>query len=169
MCVYLPVLMHNQGFSAAKIGFTVSIPPFVMAFFLIFTGRLADVLKKNMMVLVGGSFAAITYLCIPFANGLTAIIFIVILGGAAGAFSQPALSALLLESSPDGKAGRAIGLFNTAMGLGFSVSPIVNGILLQFAGLGSIFVIAGIVGLMSSAYFSACSDSIVARTADYKY
>lgn len=169
VCIYLPVLMHNQGFTASNIGFAVSIPPFVMAFFLLFTGRLADILKKNTMVFTGGAVAAASYLSIPFAYDLPSIILIIIIGGAAGAFSQPALAALLLESAPDGQTGRTIGLFNTVMGLGFSVSPIINGLLLKFAGIGSIFIIAGITGLLSSMYFADCTENLVGDAADYKY
>ena len=165
ICMYLPLFMHAEGFSAPHIGFIVGIPPLVMASFLIFTGRLADVFRKHMMIFVGGTAASLAYLCLPLASDMVSVVTVITVSGIAGAVSQPAGSALLLESSPDGRTGRTVCLFNTVMGLGFSVSPLVNSILFKLLGAGNIFVISGLLGLASSIYFILSSGQVAGDAA----
>ncbi|MCD8554762.1 MFS transporter [Seleniivibrio sp.] len=165
ICMYLPLFMHAEGFSASHIGFAVGIPPLIMASFLIFTGRLSDVFRKHNMIFAGGAAASLAYLCLPLASDMASILVVITVSGIAGAVSQPAGSALLLESSPEGRTGRTVCLFNAVMGLGFSVSPLVNGILFKLLGAGNIFVISGLLGLASSIYFILSSGQVAGDAA----
>lgn len=153
LCVYLPVYMNNAGFSATHIGIAVGLPSFIMAVILTKTGILADKYNKQSIVFWGGVISSFNFIMIPFSKDIFVISLIIILYGLGSAISQPACLSILIENSKGKNQGYIYGIFNTTMGTGFSLSPFMNCFLTDYFGINTIFYTAGILGLISSAYF----------------
>jgi EmrB/QacA subfamily drug resistance transporter len=111
-------------------------------------GRLADLLGRRALFLLGvGAFTLLSLAC-ALAPDLPSLLVARGLQGAAAAAMIPASLALLLhDTAPEGR-GRAIGLWSAAGALAAAVGPSVGGVLVDAFGWRSLFVINVPVGLL---------------------
>jgi MFS transporter, DHA1 family, multidrug resistance protein len=61
---------------------------------------------------------------------------------------NPTLSALVVRSAPDDRAGAALGLNSSASSIGFAIGPMLGAVLMTKTSFGGVFVIAGLGSLL---------------------
>lgn len=110
-------------------------------------GLLSDRIGRR-RVIVGGIFAfALGMFCVGVAQGLPLLLVGCLLFGAAGVSTFPIGAALLGDVTTPGQRALAFGLYTTAMGVGFTIGPLVGGQLAERAGTGVAFIVGAIIAL----------------------
>jgi EmrB/QacA subfamily drug resistance transporter len=111
-------------------------------------GRLADVLGRRRVFLIGVGLFTLASLASALAPSLAALVAARFVQGAAAALTLPAgLGIVLSESPPDRRAG-AIGVWAAATATAAVIGPTVGGLLVEAAGWRAIFLINLPVGTL---------------------
>jgi EmrB/QacA subfamily drug resistance transporter len=132
--VALPVLTREFGASLVLaqwvvLGYLVCVTGLLLP-----AGRLADILGRKEVFLVGFVlFAAGAALC-GVAPALHWLIGARLLQGIGGALVQANSGALIAQAFPTGERGRALGLNGAAISLGLITGPVVGGLITAYAG-----------------------------------
>ncbi|TGU74627.1 MFS transporter [Geomonas terrae] len=162
---FLPILLNARlGLTGTQTGLVLASSTLVITTLLRPVGRLSDCHSRKSLVLLGGISVSLLYFLIPVAQGFQQVL---VLGGGIGlcsVLSQPASTALLLEQGERHGTGLAVGVFNSALNLGFLVGPLFGGWLQSRFGLTSVFYAAGWIGLAAAGLFAA--SALVRERAD---
>lgn len=147
---FLPVYAEELGASGIWIGLIFGINPLVSAVFTLFLGSLSDRMDKRKLMLVGLA----GYFCVSFALMLSRqpihLFFARVMQGMFGAAVMPISRAYAGELVPRGKEGSTMGMFNLAFVGGFSMGPVVGGLLWDYLGRSAPFL--GMAGLTALAW-----------------
>lgn len=115
-------------------------------------GRIADRADKRLVVLPLMLFCACGTTVFAIAPTLTvALVSALIFGSGYGALNATLL-ALTVEVVRPQERGAALSVFNASVDLGLAVGSISLGLVADFYGYGSVFVVAGLVGLIGLVY-----------------
>jgi MFS transporter, DHA1 family, tetracycline resistance protein len=115
-------------------------------------GRLSERTGRAAPIIVGSIAYGICILGIGFLD-ITAIWFVMIIGGVFGAFMFSPSAALTGDIAPADKRGAAMGGFNFFGSLGFVVGPFVGGLIADTFGFGASFAFAGIAEIVIALIF----------------
>ncbi|QDQ09673.1 MFS transporter [Streptomyces spectabilis] len=127
--------------SVADLTWVISLYAVVFASFLAPAGRLADVLGRRRLYMVGvGLFTATSLLC-AVAPGLPVLLLARALQGLGAAAMVPASLALLLADVAPQRRAAAIGLWSAAASAAAAAGPSLGGILIDSVGWRSVFFI----------------------------
>jgi len=104
-------------------------------------GRLGDILGKRTTFLSGVvGFAGASALC-GAATSAEVLIAGRVLQGLSACLMQPASSALVIETFPEGQRGRAMGIYIGVSMSFFAIGPVLGGVLSEYAGWRWVFFI----------------------------
>ncbi|MFJ9721151.1 MFS transporter [Streptomyces sp. NPDC101209] len=135
--------MHGSfpGASVTDLTWVISLYAIVFASFLAPAGRLADVLGRRRLYVVGmGLFTATSLLC-AVAPGLPVLLLARALQGLGAAAMIPASLALVLADVAPQRRAAAIGLWSAAASAAAAAGPSLGGILIDTVGWRSVFFI----------------------------
>ena len=147
---FLPLLAHHRHLSSSQVGIVLSINILLIAMLQRVCGRAADRMNPVSMMIAGIFTSGVVVACVPLAYGFWPIFFINVLMGAANGVATP--GGLVIS----GHLGRRLGmgtimsLNDSAWSLGFLVSPILSGLILDGLGMPSVFYIGGLLILAGS-------------------
>lgn len=150
--VFLPVIVSIM-FKPSQIGFLISISILTMAFLQRYFGKMADRYRKSYLIVFGLTIVALSMLTIPFLHGFTSLLVVSILVGIGGSISIPSATAIVAIAGREVGQGSAMGAFNTAMSVGMITAPMVSGIVMDFIGINYVFILSGIICLISALVF----------------
>jgi len=145
---FLPILAMKIDLSSSQVGIILTMNIFLIAFLQRISGRLADRINPKHLIIAGTFASGITVLGIPFVNGFTPILILNILMGMANGLSLP--GGLVIT----GRLGQTMGmasimsLNDAAWGLGFIVSPILSGLILDWIGVSYVFIVGSLLILL---------------------
>ncbi len=128
---FLPILAMTINLSSSQVGIILTMNIFLIAFLQRISGRLADRINPKHLIIAGTFACGITVLGMPFAHGFIPILILNILMGMANGLSLP--GGLVIT----GRLGQTMGMASimsindAAWGLGFIVSPILSGLILD--------------------------------------
>ncbi|QAR33289.1 MFS transporter [Geovibrio thiophilus] len=151
--VFLPIYLSGLSVSVKGIGLALSLSALLTAVFLPFTGRLADYFHKEILIVCGGLAVSSLLIATVLLNSYVYILAVLLFSGIFSAVSQPACLAFLMEQSESAVHGSILGHFNMFMGLGFACSPVFSSILFKYAGIKSVFIFSGLMGIVSTIVF----------------
>jgi predicted MFS family arabinose efflux permease len=146
LLTFLPVyLARDMGYSAFLIGaclFALQAAGFVAA---PIAGHLSDKIGRRQIIISSMSMTAVIILCMAFAGGTIWFVVLIALLGFFLFAVRAVLQAWLLDATPAGMGGSAIGMLFGTQALGQALGPVIAGI------------IADHYGIMAAFYFLAAT------------
>jgi EmrB/QacA subfamily drug resistance transporter len=160
--VALPSIRGGLGFSTTGLQWVVNAYTLTFAGLLMLGGRLADLLGRRRVFLVGTAMFALCSLACALATSRGLLIGARAVQGLAGAVTSPATLAIITSTLPEGpERNRGLGLWGAMGALGASSGALLGGILTQTLGwqaifavnvpLGAFIVVLGLVAIPSIA------------------
>jgi len=139
--VALPPIGAEFGMDAVLLGWVVTAHLLAMAVFMVPLGRAADIWgRKRFFTLGMATFTIFSLFCAFTSTGSLLILFRFFQGVGSSMIFGTAV-ALLTSVFPPGERGRALGINVTAVYLGLSLGPFLGGVLTQYLGWRSIFLV----------------------------
>ena len=150
--VALPSIQADLGFTQTSLQWVVSAYAIMFGGVLLLGGRLADLLGRRRLFLLGlAVFSAASLLC-GLAWSEASLIAFRALQGLGGALLAPAALSLLMTTFADGRErNKALGIYGAASGSGAAVGVLVGGLLTSYLSWPWIFFINVPVGLAAIA------------------
>jgi len=137
----LPSISNSFGITAATASWIVTGYSIVFAISSITYSRLADFLPIRRLVVIGLLSLGLSAVAGLFAQSFLPLLIIRILQ-ASGAGAIPALSLVLISRYiPIERRGRAMAAIMSAASLGLGLGPVTGGLLVEYAGWHSLFVV----------------------------
>lgn len=145
----VPALSEQLRPSGTQLLWIMDIYGFVLAALLIPVGRLGDRIGRRRLLMAGATLFAIASLAAAFSTSTEWLILSRAVMGVGGATLMPSTLALIRTTfTDDQQRARAIGLWTAAFAAGGALGPVVAGVLLEFFGWGSVFIINAPVVLL---------------------
>jgi EmrB/QacA subfamily drug resistance transporter len=147
--IALPTIGHEFAMDAVSLSWVSTAYLLASAVFLVPMGRLADIHGRKLVFTTGLSiFTFASFLLILSPSPLVLIVLRVVQGmGSAMIFGTGV--AILTSIFPPGERGRALGIYTTAVYVGLSVGPFLGGLMTQYIGWRSIFLINVPLGILT--------------------
>ena len=112
-------------------------------------GYFSDRYGKKIFLLIGTFFYGFFTILYPFANSVIHLIVLRILNGISSSLINPVAGAYVATVAPKEKLGKYMGLFNSALPLGFSLGPLVGGVIAKWYGIETPFYFCGALSFLS--------------------
>jgi len=152
--VFLPVIAAVQyRFSTTLIGLIIAIEVLSMGISQGYFGRIADRFRKSYLIVSGTLLVSVATLALPFVDNLIIIALLALALGIGNAIAISAATAVVAIDGRELGQGAVMGAFNTVVSIGIVIPPLIFGALLVVYGVDAIFIIAGIVSLLTLAPF----------------
>jgi MFS family permease len=135
----LPAMTNSLHLGAAEVEWVVNAYLLAAAVFIILGGEAADRFGARQSSTVGIGVFALASLLIAVAPDGIVVIGARALQGVGGAFAVAGTLAAVSEAAPDTKRAQAISAWTGFLMLGFSIGPLVGGVMTHFAGWRSNF------------------------------
>jgi EmrB/QacA subfamily drug resistance transporter len=136
-----PKIAVDLGLSPTGVAWIANAYMVALAAAMAIGGRLGDIFGKRSMFLTGiVGFAGASALC-GMATSYELLIVGRVLQGLSACLMQPASSALVIETFPQGERGRAMGVYIGVSMSFFAIGPVLGGLLAEYAGWRWVFFI----------------------------
>ncbi len=140
--VALPTIQRELGMAAAQLQWIVTGYALTFGSLLLVGGRLADLLGRRRLLVIGLVLFAVASLACGLAQWPIMLIAARIVQGAAGALVSPAALSLLTTVNPEGPArNRALATWQATTAAGATTGIIAGGLLTQFLGWRAVFLV----------------------------
>jgi len=152
---YIPIYAEERlSSTGSELGWLVAIGTIVMGFLQLGTGWIADRYSKIKLVFLGQISSTLFYFIIPLTGSFAELFIVRLVMSIGGALTLPAIAAMTTQVGKKHGMASAHSLFNMGMTLGYSLSPVLLGWLVDNGlGLNWVFNISAIVGLTGVAVF----------------
>lgn len=145
----LPSIGDEYVIDSSTLQWTMTAYSIAFAGFLLFGGRIADVLGRKKVFAAGVALFAVASLGAALAPTVGVLIAARAMQGIGAALSGPASLALLTQIFPEGpQRNRALAVYAATGGSSFSVGLVVGGALADFLGWRSVFAFSVIAGTL---------------------
>jgi MFS family permease len=155
--VFLPLYIVHSGLNESQAGILLSANILVSALFQRKFGAVADRSDPFILVLAGSLMYGLGIAFIPFFKDFLELLLLSFLMGMGSALSVSAAMAVIAREGRKYGMGSVMGVFDSAMGIGFILGPITLGIVFDAMGTLSGFVTAGLINFAGSAIFFGAS------------
>ncbi|MDD4875658.1 MAG: MFS transporter [Dehalococcoidales bacterium] len=145
----LPLYSESLGATGLWIGIIFAGYSASRAIVMPFAGRLSDRFGKKLFLCIGLIGYAIISPGYVLANSALQLTFVRLIQGAAGGMIIPIAMAYVGDLSPEGEEGKWMGYANAAFFGGFSIGPLMGGLLNDSWGMDSAFYIMGVLNLLA--------------------
>ena len=149
---FLPLLaVSTMGMSITSIGSVLSIFMLTGGFAQGLLGPLADRLNKKRLIIIGSITAPIFVLFLPYMPAGGMLLAMLLPMALFGAVARAAVTALNVElGNQYSGMGSVMGISRSVMSLGMVIGPLVFGYTMDHFGIGSVFQIGAIVGILAN-------------------
>ena len=145
----LPSIGNEFHADAISLGWVISSFLLSSAIFLLPFGKLGDIIGRKKVFFTGILLYTISTFLIIFSWNIVSLIIFRILQGFSGAMIFGTSLAIISSVFKEGERGRAMGINITATYFGLSSGPVFGGLLTQYFGWRSIFIVLLPFGLVS--------------------
>jgi len=160
--IALSSIIARFGMSLDKAAWIMNGYTMTVAMLLVFMGRLADLIGKYRLYMLGLLVFLASSLMCALSTGPTMLIVFRVMQGIGGAMSIPASMGLARAAAPEGKVGAAMGIWSAAGALAIAAGPALGGVLTEWAGWRAVFYInlpvIGIASLLMLRLFKGYKD-----------
>jgi EmrB/QacA subfamily drug resistance transporter len=160
--IALPSMSKDLDMNAVTMSWVAMSFLLASAVFLVPLGKLADIIGRVRVYILGNLIVAAASLFCALSNDSATLIVFRVIQGIGSAMMFGTNMAIITSVFPPNQRGKAIGINVTAVYLGLSVAPVLGGILTQSLGWQSIFYVTIPFGL-----FVAIAAALVIKT-DWK-
>ena len=145
----MPSIMNELNISGAGVGYLTAAFAFTQLIFSPFTGRAADKFGRKIIIVIGLFIFAFSELLFGLGKTIEVLFLSRMLGGLAGAFIMPAVTAFIVDITTNKNRARSLGYMTAAINFGFIIGPGIGGVLAEIA-TRLPFFIAATLGLISA-------------------
>jgi len=139
-----------EGTAEARTALLFCLSGLAMALIQIVSGRVSDWLDlRKSLILTGMGLAALGSLYLTFLTDYWQLVVTRILQGMALGMTFPPMMAIIARHSPRGAGGRLLGLYSTIRLLGFSLGPVIGGLVTGIGGYRTTFQTSAILLVIS--------------------
>ena len=133
-------------------------------------GSLSDKYGKKIFILIGTFFRGVFTLMYAFVSSVIGLLFVRIFNGAFSSFITPVAGAYVATIAPREKLGEYMGIFGSAIGLGFAMGPLIGGFLAEWYGIRTPFYFCGALAFLAFlvSYFKL-KNVVVNKDGKYEY
>ncbi|MFG6195441.1 MFS transporter [Nonomuraea sp. JJY05] len=157
--VAAPSIREGMAFSGDGIAWVLSAYPLAFCGFLLLGGRVADLFGRKRVFIWSMAGFVLASLLAGLAWSPAALVAGRALQGVAAAFIAPAGLGLLQAAIPEGaRRERALGIYGSALSAGFVSGMVLGGVLTEYAGWRSVFLINVPIVLVAGLLARACLD-----------
>lgn len=149
--IALPSIGEEYAMDAIEMSWIATAYLLASGIFLLPFGRLADICGRKKIFTTGLFIFSLASFLMLFAGSSLMIILVRALQGFGGAMIFGTAVAILSSVTPPDERGRVLGIYTTAVYLGLSTGPFFGGILTEYFGWRSIFLVNIPVGLFAIA------------------
>ncbi|UCG83127.1 MAG: MFS transporter [Dehalococcoidia bacterium] len=144
----LPVFAKDMGASGIWLGLAFSGFALSQIPLMPFVGKFSDRFGKRPFLWIGLLVYAIAAIGYFWSPGYKELVFFRIISGVGSAMVIPTAFAYVGELAPRGHEGRYMGIFNTALIIGFGVGPMLGGIVHDGLGMDATFLSMGVLSCL---------------------
>lgn len=112
-------------------------------------GRAADLIGRRALLLAGTAMTSVSSLLLPLVDTEPALAIVYGLAGLGVAAFTPSAMSIVGDVAAPGAAGRAYAWYATAHYGAIGVGPFVGGVIAQYGGPRTVFVVAGVMAAMT--------------------
>lgn len=145
---FLPVRISNLGYTPLHAGIVMSVVALSYLLIQPIAGMIADRKNPLITIKIGLLLSALSVILIPFVSGWLLIIIAIISGVGVGVVWTNT-DALVSSLAKEGAVGQTMGIAGSFKEFGDMIGPLLIGVLSQFLGLTTGFVICGVLGLIA--------------------
>ena len=149
--VALPAIQADLGMDAVQLSWIATAYLLAMAVVLVPAGKFADIHGRKKVFATGLAVYTFGAVAAAFVNSAALLIVTRVLQGIGAALFVTTSMAILTSIYPPNRRGRVLGIYVAAVYVGLSVGPFVGGMLTQYLGWRSIFLIMLPLGLFALA------------------
>ena len=142
---FLPLYGVAIGISSTQVGILLGVNVLLIAFLQRPGGRLADRTRPVALMVGGIVLSGLAVAGMPLVQNFSGALVMNILMGVANGIAVPAALVLAGREGARVGMGSVMGLFDAALSLGFIVSPILLGMVLDAFGIAAIFYVGGAI------------------------
>ena len=131
----LPILLVSKGFDLVETGKIVAIYPVVWGLGQLITGKLADHLRKKVLLYSGMLLQGIAILLMTQVSGFVEFVTLATILGIGTAMVYPTFLAAIADFTHPGQRAQSIGVFRMWRDLGYAVGALLTGLLADAFGI----------------------------------
>jgi len=154
--VALPTIQRGLGISVSELEWVVNAYALTFGVLLLTGGKLADLLGRRFIFIVGLVIFTGASLWCGLAGDATSLIAARTVQGVGAAFMNPATLSIITATFPPRQRGMAIGIWAGVSALALAIGPLVGGLLTEKISWGWIFFInvpVGVLGVLAARIF----------------
>lgn len=144
----LPFFADDLGLSSFQMSSLITGWAFTQFLVLPFWGKCIDKIGRKPVLIFGLIGFGIAFLLMILAQNYAQLLFIRIIGAILSSGTQPAVLAIIADSTDSRNRGKAMAHLAAANGLGFLLGPVLGSAFVPF-GLTTPFIVAGILSLIT--------------------
>lgn len=130
-----PLLLATRGFSIEEIGIIVAVYPSVWGLGQLFTGKLADLFQKKLLLFWGMFLQALALLVMLKATSFSYFVLLSVVLGLGTALVYPTFLAAVADYTHPTQRAKSIGIFRLWRDLGYAFGAVITGIIADTLGL----------------------------------
>nr|WP_157198901.1 MFS transporter [Methanothermococcus okinawensis] len=133
-------------------------------------GSLSDKYGKKIFIVIGTFFCSIFTVMYAFVSSVIGLVVVRTFNGVFSSFITPVAGAYVATVAPREKLGEYMGIFSSAITLGFAMGPLIGGFLAAWYGIRTPFYFCGALAFIAFlvSYFKL-KNVVVDRTGKCKY
>ena len=147
--VGLPTLAQTFGASFSEVQWVVLAYLLAITTLIVSAGRLGDLFGRRRMLLTSIALFSVASLLCALVPSLGLLIAARVLQGLGAALMMSLAMALVGESIPQEKTGRAMGIIGTVSAIGTALGPSLGGTLIELSGWPMIFLVNAPLGVLA--------------------
>jgi MFS family permease len=141
----LPVLLLGEGFGQGQIGAIAAVYPAVWGLGQLFTGKLADMVNRRTLLIVGMVMQGLAILMLPHVHAQGAYIALSAALGLGTAMVYPTFLAVLAAHTHPQQRSEAVGIFRLWRDLGYAIGALLTGLIADRFGITASILAIGAV------------------------
>lgn len=146
----LPILLAGKNFSLEEIGIVTAIYPGVWGVGQLFTGKMADLYPKKLLLFIGMLLQAIALFLFYYAESMLHYTSLAVVLGWGTAMVYPTFLASIAENTHPEDRAKSIGVFRLWRDLGYAIGAILTGVIADLMGIDESILFIGALTFISA-------------------